>query len=76
MRTVVGSQYGTTTGATESLIAQLHSHGKLTTPRRENRKIVYENEILKATNGAIRSRNFSLPIDTKNICANLVRLSL
>jgi hypothetical protein len=34
--------------AEESLRAQLHSHGKLTTPRRENRKIRHENEILKA----------------------------
>jgi hypothetical protein len=31
-----------------SLIAQLHSQGKLTTPRRENRKIGHEIEMLKA----------------------------
>jgi hypothetical protein len=39
---------GATTVAEESLIAQLHSQGKLTTPRRENRKIGHEIEILKA----------------------------
>jgi hypothetical protein len=33
--------------AAESLIAQLHSQGELTTPRRENRKIRHEIEILK-----------------------------
>jgi hypothetical protein len=33
--------------AAESLIAKLHSHGKLTTPRRQNREIRLENEILK-----------------------------
>jgi hypothetical protein len=48
MSAVVGSQYGATTGAAESLIAQLHSQGKLTTPSRENRKIRHENEIFKA----------------------------
>jgi hypothetical protein len=45
MSAVEGSQYGATTGAAKSLIAQLHSQGKLTTPRRENRKIQHENEI-------------------------------
>jgi hypothetical protein len=48
MSAVVGSQYGATTGAAESLIAQLHSQGKLTTPRGKNRRIRLENEILKA----------------------------
>jgi hypothetical protein len=43
MSAVVGSQYGATTGAAENLIAQLHSQGKLTTPRCENRKIPNEN---------------------------------
>jgi hypothetical protein len=33
MSAVVGSQYGATTGAAESLIAQLHSHDKLTIRR-------------------------------------------
>jgi hypothetical protein len=28
--------------------AKLYSHGKVTTPRRENRKILHENIILKA----------------------------
>jgi hypothetical protein len=32
----LGSQYGATTVAAESLIAQLHSQGILTTPRRKN----------------------------------------
>jgi hypothetical protein len=48
MSAVVGSQYWATTGAAECLIAQLHSQGKLTTPRLENRKIRHEKEILKA----------------------------
>jgi hypothetical protein len=39
MSAVVGSQYGATTGAAESLIAQLHSQGKLTTQRRDNRQV-------------------------------------
>jgi hypothetical protein len=47
MSAVVGSQYGATTGAAESLIAQLHSQGKLTKPRRENKQNRHENEILK-----------------------------
>jgi hypothetical protein len=55
--------YGATTGAAESLIAQLHSQGKLITLRRENRKIGHK----KLTNGSIRCRNFRLSIDTKNI---------
>jgi hypothetical protein len=38
MSAVVCSQYGATTGAAESLIAQLYSQSKLTTPRCENRK--------------------------------------
>jgi hypothetical protein len=48
MIAVMGFLYGTTTEAAESLIAQLHSQSKLTTPRLENRKIRNENEILKA----------------------------
>jgi hypothetical protein len=39
MSPVVGSQYGAMTEAVESLIAQLYSQGKLTTPRCENPKI-------------------------------------
>jgi hypothetical protein len=38
--------------AADSLISQLHWQGKLTTPRRENRKIQHENEILKANEPA------------------------
>jgi hypothetical protein len=49
---VVGSQYWAMTKAAESLIAQLYSQGKLTTPHRENRKIRHENEILKANKHA------------------------
>jgi hypothetical protein len=52
MSAVVGSQYGAKTVAAESLIAKLDSQGKLTTPRRENRKLRYENEILKANKHA------------------------
>jgi hypothetical protein len=48
MNAIVGSLYGSTTEAAESLIAQLHSQGKLTKPRRENRKIRHEIEILIA----------------------------
>jgi hypothetical protein len=58
MSAVVGPKYGATTGAAESLIAKLHSQGKLTKQRRENQKILHENEILKDTNGSIRCRNF------------------
>jgi hypothetical protein len=43
----MGSQYGTTTVAAESLIAQLDSQGKLIALRCENRKIRHENELLK-----------------------------
>jgi hypothetical protein len=43
-----GSQYGAMTVAAEILIAQLHSQSKLTTAWHENRKIRYENELLKA----------------------------
>jgi hypothetical protein len=41
-----------TTIAADSLIAQLHSTDKLTTPRRENRKIRHETEIVKANEPA------------------------
>jgi hypothetical protein len=50
MTSVLGSQYGATTEAAESLIAHLDSQDKLTTPRRENRK---KNEILKANEHAL-----------------------
>jgi hypothetical protein len=48
MGAALGSQYGAMTAAVEILIAQLHSQSKLTTPCHENRKILYENELLKA----------------------------
>jgi hypothetical protein len=57
-----------TTGAAESLIAQLHSQSKQTTPRRENRKVRHEIEILKATSDLSKT--------PKRILLNLVRLSL
>jgi hypothetical protein len=47
MSAALGS-HGATTIAAEGLIAQLYSQDKLTTPRRENRKIRHEIEILKA----------------------------
>jgi hypothetical protein len=77
MCAVVGSQYGATTGAAKGLIAKLHSHGKLTTERRENRKIRHENEILKANERLHRVKDLqSFRLIPKDICANLVRLSL
>jgi hypothetical protein len=44
----LGSQYGAMPVAAEILIAQLHSQIKLTTAWHENRKIRYENKLLKA----------------------------
>jgi hypothetical protein len=46
MRAVDYSQYGATTLAAER--AQLHSQCKLTAPRHKNKKILHENELLKA----------------------------
>jgi hypothetical protein len=48
MGAALGSQYGAMTVAVEILIAQLNSQSKLTTAWHENRKIWYENELLKA----------------------------
>jgi hypothetical protein len=48
MGAALGSQYGAMTVAAEILIAQLHSQSKLTTAWHENRKIRYENDLLKA----------------------------
>jgi hypothetical protein len=48
MGAALGSQYGAMTVAVEILIAQLPSQSKLTTAWHENRKIRYENELLKA----------------------------
>jgi hypothetical protein len=48
MGAALGSQYVAMTVAMEILIAQLHSQSKLTMAWHENRKILYENELLKA----------------------------
>jgi hypothetical protein len=48
MGAALGSQYGAMTVAVEILIAQPHSQSKLTTALHENRKIRYENKLLKA----------------------------
>jgi hypothetical protein len=48
MSALVTPSAGLYTVAAESLKIQLHSQGKLTTPRRENRKIRHEIEISKA----------------------------
>jgi hypothetical protein len=47
MGAAFGSQYGAMTVAAEILIAQLHSQSKLTTAWHKNRKIRYENKLLK-----------------------------
>jgi hypothetical protein len=52
MSPVVGSQYGATTEASESIIAQIVLQSELAAPRRENQKILHENEILKANERA------------------------
>jgi hypothetical protein len=57
--------------------AQLHSQGKLTTPRRENRQIRHEIKILKAKEPAPYVQELKIyQITPKNIPQNLVRLSL
>jgi hypothetical protein len=62
------------TEAAESLLAQLNSQGKLTMPRRKNREIQHENEILKA---APYLKELQIYWKTlKNIPQNLVRLTL
>jgi hypothetical protein len=48
MGAALGSQYGAMPVAAEILIAQPHSQSKLTTAWHENRKIWYENKLLKA----------------------------
>jgi hypothetical protein len=69
--------YGVTIEAAESLTAQLHSQSKLTMPRRENRKIRHENEILKANEPApyVEKLHFYRLIP-KNIPQRFVRLSI
>jgi hypothetical protein len=68
--------------AAESLIAQLHSQGKLITPGRENRKIWHENEILKAnerlhnvkvsnyTNKHVCKSRETIPLNTLDIAVD------
>jgi hypothetical protein len=71
------SKYGATKEVAESLIAQLHSQGKLTTLRRENRKIRHEIEILKANEHAPHVYKLQIyRMTPKHIPQNLVRLSL
>jgi hypothetical protein len=53
MGAALGFQYGAMTVAAETLIAQLHSQSKLTTAWHENRKIWYENKLLKAKEPAL-----------------------
>jgi dTDP-4-amino-4,6-dideoxygalactose transaminase len=48
MGAALGSQYRAMTVAAEILIAQLHSQSKLTKSWHENRKLRYENQLLKA----------------------------
>jgi hypothetical protein len=48
MGAALGSQYGAMTIAAEILIAQVHSQSTLTMAWHENRKILYENELLEA----------------------------
>jgi hypothetical protein len=62
------------TAAAESLIAQLYSLGM---PRRENRKIRHEIEILKANEPATYVWEPQIyRMKQKNIAQHLVRLSL
>jgi hypothetical protein len=53
MSAVVGYHYKAKTVAAESLIVQLDSQGKLTTPKRENQQIWHKNEILKTNEHAL-----------------------
>jgi dTDP-4-amino-4,6-dideoxygalactose transaminase len=57
MGVALGSQYRAMAVAAEILIAQLHSQSKLTTAWHENRKIQYENELLKTKNPLLMCRN-------------------
>jgi hypothetical protein len=61
------SQYGATKVAAESIIlAQINAECKLGMLRRESRKILYENEILKANKHAPAGvSTLDLSIDTK-----------
>jgi hypothetical protein len=77
MGSALGSQYGAMTVDAEILIAQLHSQSKLTTAWHENRKIRYENELLKAKEPAPDVYKYQIyRMTPKNLPQNLVRLSL
>jgi hypothetical protein len=67
---VVGSQYRATTVAAESLIAQLDSQGKLTMPRRENKKKLDMKTKFKSQTNTLRMcRNFrSIDWYQKHMC--------
>jgi hypothetical protein len=76
MSPVLGSQYGATAEAAERIIAQLHSQGKITTPRCENRKIRHEIKNLKANERLHKEYELKIyRMTPKNIQQNLVRLS-
>jgi hypothetical protein len=57
MDAALGSQYRAVTVAAEILIAQLHSQSKLTMAWHKNKKIQYENELLKAKEPHLMCRN-------------------
>jgi hypothetical protein len=77
MGAALGSHYGAMTVAADILIAQLHSQSKLTTAWHENRKIRYENELLKSKEPTPEVYKCQIyRMIPKNIPRNLVRLSL
>jgi hypothetical protein len=53
MSFVVDPKYRAMKETAESLIAQLHSQGKITTPRHGNQKIRHEIKIFKANKHAL-----------------------
>jgi hypothetical protein len=57
MGAALGSQYRAMTVAAEILIAQLYSQSKLTMALHKNRKIGYENKLLKQKNPLLMCRN-------------------
>jgi hypothetical protein len=65
MGAALGSQYRAMNVAAEILIAQIHSQRKLTTAGYENRKILYENELLKAKEPAPDVKKCQISNDTK-----------
>jgi hypothetical protein len=78
MSVVVGSLYGAITVATESLIAQLDSQGKLTKLCRDANigKFDTKRNFKSKWIPFVYVGTLDLSIDTKKNCANLVRLSL